>query len=468
MPGAAAQLREPQAVALQTGLLAAGVESLRLELGGESRELRRTHFERRADSFSWRGEFAGSAGSLALFTTRGGVTSGLLLDGGRTWRLVPAGDGTHVLGKVDGDRFRPCGARGEGGGHLLAQAAPAGAGAGGPAQLDILALYTAEAQTRAGGRAAIETLIEQAVDLANVAFDNSGVAARARLVGIAPYGRAEIGDARDDLEALTGDAEVEERRRAAGADVVSLFVAEGGEYCGFAWYYDGPESGFNVTEASCALDFLIYPHELAHNLGADHNPENAKQPAPARDSYFSGEYRTLMSYPDPCGQPCPPVAYFSSPAVHYGGHPTGVAGLQDNVTVINAHAAAVADYFSAPAGGAGCTPSPTKLCLGNGRFAVDVAWRTPQGQKGAGQGGKLTDRSGYFWFFDADNVELTLKVLDACSAYGRYWVFLSGMTNVAVTVDVRDTLSGVERTYRNDAGKVFQSVQDTDAFATCP
>ena len=27
----------------------------------------------------------------------------------------------------------------------------------------------------------------------------------------------------------------------------------------------------------------------------------------------------------------------------------------------------------------------------------------------------LTSDSGYFWFFDADNIELVVKVLDACT-----------------------------------------------------
>jgi hypothetical protein len=464
--GVAAHLRHAEVVALQSALLQAPTPRLRLDLGGEAHELVRTHSERRGDSFLWRGELAGRDGSLALFTTRGGLTSGVILDGERTWRVVPAGGGTSLVGEVDPDGVRECGARGEGGLPRLARSASGAAG--GPATIDVLALYSAEAAAQAGGAAAMAALIENAVDLANVAFANSGVAARARLLSIAAYGAPERGDAAEDLEALSEDAEVAALRAAAGADVVSLFTADGGRYCGFAWYFgDGAQSGFNVTAAPCAVDYLIYPHELAHNLGADHNPENAGQPLPARDSYFPGEFRNLMSYAEPCAAPCPPAPYFSSPQVYYRGRRTGEPGVRDNVAVINANAAAVAAYTAAPQAAPGaCVPSATTLCLAQNRFAVELDWRTAQGA-GTGQVSRFTDRAGYFWFFDAENVEVTIKVVDACVGFGRFWVFLSGMTNVEVEVRVRDTHSGQVRTYHNPLNRVFKPVQDTDAFSTC-
>ena len=467
--GLASHLRQPQAVRLHSALLQAPTPRLSIDLDGEARELVRTHFERRGDSFLWRGEIAGREGSLAIFTTRRGLTSGLLVDLERAWRVVPATAGVSVIGEVDPDRFHGCGARGEDALPRLTSAATASAGGGaGPAQLDVLALYTPEAKAQAGGTAPIEALIENAVDLANVAFANSGVQARARLRGIVLFDHPERGAAPEDLEALSRDSEVERQRAVAGADVVSLFVADGGDFCGFAWYFDGaPERAYNVTAAPCAIDYLMYPHELAHNLGADHNPENAGQPPPARDSYFSGEFRTLMSYPDPCAAPCPPVPYFSSPQVTYRGRQTGVAGLRDNAAVMNGNAAAVAAFAAAPPAAGACAPSATTLCLGQGRFEVKLQWRTPQGDSGAGKVSQFTDRAGYFWFFDPENVEVTIKVLDACSSYGRFWVFLSGMTNVEVTVKVRDTKSGEVRTYENHAGEVFEAVQDTSAFSTC-
>jgi hypothetical protein len=116
-----------------------------------------------------------------------------------------------------------------------------------------------------------------------------------------------------------------------------------------------------------------------------------------------------------------------------------------------------------------CAPSATTLCLNGGRFAVSAAWRTGLGSSGAGQADGLTDDTGTFTFFNPDNVELTVKLLDACTPpFDRFWVFASGLTNVEVVLTVSDTETGRVRRYFNPMGKPFAPVQDTDAFATCP
>jgi len=80
----------------------------------------------------------------------------------------------------------------------------------------------------------------------------------------------------------------------------------------------------------------------------------------------------------------------------------------------------------------------------------------------------LTGDTGYFWFFNASNVEMVVKVLDTCSFTDRFWVFAGGLTNVRVDITVTDTETGVVRTYRNPLNTPFQPIQDTNAFATCP
>ena len=110
----------------------------------------------------------------------------------------------------------------------------------------------------------------------------------------------------------------------------------------------------------------------------------------------------------------------------------------------------------------------TDLCLQGGRFKVTAAWETPAGGRGTGKARQLTDESGWFWFFEESNVEIVVKVLDACGAFDRFWVFAAGLTNVGVTLRVEDTETGVVRTYSHTAGRPFQPLQDTDAFATCP
>jgi hypothetical protein len=114
-----------------------------------------------------------------------------------------------------------------------------------------------------------------------------------------------------------------------------------------------------------------------------------------------------------------------------------------------------------------CTPGPTTLCLSAGRFKVEGTYRTSGGLTGPAQVVKLTDDTGYFWFFAQTNVEVVVKVLNAC-ARGRYWVFEGGLTDVNVVTTVTDTQTGAVKIYTNPLGAKFQPVQDTSAFSTCP
>jgi hypothetical protein len=115
-----------------------------------------------------------------------------------------------------------------------------------------------------------------------------------------------------------------------------------------------------------------------------------------------------------------------------------------------------------------CTPNATTLCLNGGRFQVTTNYATAAGQSGAGMAVSLTSDSGYFWFFNSANIELAVKVLDACGLTPpHFWVFAGGLTNVQVTLDVLDTQTGAEKTYVNPLGTAFAPIQDTSAFS-CP
>ena len=121
-----------------------------------------------------------------------------------------------------------------------------------------------------------------------------------------------------------------------------------------------------------------------------------------------------------------------------------------------------------PAQTAGCTPGNTRLCLNDSRFQVEVEWTTRNGQSGSGRAVPLTSDTGLFWFFNSENVELVVKVLDGCAVNGRYWVFAGGLTDTRVRITVTDTLREVVRQYTNPQGTPFKPVQDTGGFATCP
>ena len=115
-----------------------------------------------------------------------------------------------------------------------------------------------------------------------------------------------------------------------------------------------------------------------------------------------------------------------------------------------------------------CTEDGNTLCLNGGRFRITTAWETTQGTSGSGDAVELTADTGYFTFFDANNIEAVVKVLDACSFANHFWVFAGGLTDVRVALQVTDTSSGKVITYLNPVNTPFAPIQDTTAFMTCP
>jgi Fibronectin type III domain len=114
-----------------------------------------------------------------------------------------------------------------------------------------------------------------------------------------------------------------------------------------------------------------------------------------------------------------------------------------------------------------CVADATTLCLSNGRFKVQIAWKTATGN-GVGTVVTNASDSGLFWFFDSNNWELLVKVLNGCSVNNRYWVFLAAVTDVEYTLTVIDSQTGSAKVYFHPQGQPAQSTTDTSAFATCP
>jgi PKD repeat protein len=115
---------------------------------------------------------------------------------------------------------------------------------------------------------------------------------------------------------------------------------------------------------------------------------------------------------------------------------------------------------------------PFTLYLDGGRFAVTTAWTTsaPGSGPSSGNGNEvdLSNDTGYFWFFDPTNAEVIVKILDACSVDGHFWVFASGLTNLGITLTVTDTQSGTSMSYTNTDGNPYVPVQDFKSFSSCP
>lgn len=124
--------------------------------------------------------------------------------------------------------------------------------------------------------------------------------------------------------------------------------------------------------------------------------------------------------------------------------------------------------LSTGASTAACVPDATTLCLNDARFRVTAHWQDFSGGQGSAHAVPVGADSGLFWFFWEENLELAVKVLDGCALNGRYWVYSAGLTNVAVTLRVEDTLSGGVWEHANPAGHAYPPLLDSSALAVCP
>lgn len=106
------------------------------------------------------------------------------------------------------------------------------------------------------------------------------------------------------------------------------------------------------------------------------------------------------------------------------------------------------------------------LCLLNQRFRVRMQWRTDNAS-GAAQNVSATDSSGLFSFFQRDNWEAMVKVLDGCDINGHFWVFAAASTDLGYTLTVEDTQTGERRTYTNPTGIAAPAINDIEAFTGC-
>lgn len=114
-----------------------------------------------------------------------------------------------------------------------------------------------------------------------------------------------------------------------------------------------------------------------------------------------------------------------------------------------------------------CEPDTTHHCLQEGRFRVSAQWRDFAGHQGEGVAVPLSADSGLFWFFGSENIEIAAKVLDGCALNDRFWVYVAGLTNVEVRVEVEDTRTNEVWSRDVGLGTPFPPFQDIAAFATC-
>ena len=233
--------------------------------------------------------------------------------------------------------------------------------------IDVLIVYTAQAVQGAGGEASLQATLRLAAGEANAVFQNSRAHVRFRVVHQQLVNYEEDASFATNLIRLRLPTDgflddVHALRETHKADLVCL-VTESGDtgYGGLASVMTAASSaskpfGFSVVRRADAVGHYVFVHELCHNLGCQHDRENAQDrtgtllPGVFHYSFgyrFTSEdvvYRTVMAYP-----PGEPVPFLSTPLIHFQQMPLGVdASLTnsaaDNVRTVNATAPIVGAY----------------------------------------------------------------------------------------------------------------------------
>jgi hypothetical protein len=209
---------------------------------------------------------------------------------------------------------------------------------------DVMVVYTAGARTAAGGANAIQAEAANAVGEMSLIYLNCNMPIRARLVHLAEVNYNESGSGRgyeEHLDFLTtpDDGEmdgVHSTRDTVDADFVSLIVDDDSSG-GLGWCYSDSSEAFSVCHWENAAATLTMAHEIGHNLGCAHNPENADC-EPTENGYGHHFFvddeglrrHSVMSYSVNGSTRIP---YHSNPSVFYMNEPTGTTN-RDNVSVI--------------------------------------------------------------------------------------------------------------------------------------
>ena len=115
-----------------------------------------------------------------------------------------------------------------------------------------------------------------------------------------------------------------------------------------------------------------------------------------------------------------------------------------------------------------CSTSRTALCVGEGRFRAEVTFTGVHDRPGRGKViADGTPDSGIFWFFDSDNWEVMVKVLDGCAVNDHFWVFAAASTDVDYRLTVTDQITGRVVQYAHERGSPARAVADVEAFGVC-
>ena len=318
---------------------------------------------------AWSGQVAGDADSSVVLTSDGTSTGGVVTSTEGTFEIRATADG-HVVEQVDQSAFpddsqtdtvpgsqAPTAEAGSLPEASVAPAADEGAAADVPPYpvLDVLVAYTPEALAAAGGTtSAINSYIASSIATTNSTLATTGIAGAVRLAGRYSISTMGLQPASQHLAYIAGTSDgiadgIHAAGDSVGADLIAVITEVRPDLgCGIG-YLPGR---FTITQHSCGVGNLSFPHELGHNLALHHDryvsadaiPPNPNQVYAYGYGYVNqpAGWRTVMAYNNKCfdlGNFCTRLARFSNPDQTYGGNPLGrpwnAVDSADNRRVLN-------------------------------------------------------------------------------------------------------------------------------------
>ena len=305
--------------------------------------------------YSLSGRVVGGSAGFATLVVHDEAVAGSIWTPDSAYELAYLGGGVHALRDVTSAPPAECGGAlpsGFAAGGLSGPSAQQGGAdaADDGSVVDILVVWTPEAEESRGGEPQTLSAIDMAVAHTNDAFGRSGAFVSLNLVGAEKVDYSEVtGDIHGtNLGRLTDPDDghmdgIHDRRNALGADLVYLLTAEGK---GRAW--------LGGSFAAGGGSYGIFAHEVGHNFGLRHERYQSV-PAGYKNGFTTRDCsQTIMSYGRECG-PSLWIPFYASPWRYSprGGRALGVSrfskergarGPADAVLALNRNRHFVANF----------------------------------------------------------------------------------------------------------------------------